>query len=377
MQRRFLAALSFALWLAVPGCSEDKSKACTPGKSEACIGVGGCAGGQVCDPSGEGFGACVCAAADVGVDAVIDSTSPMDSVAETAAETGDAGPCDLVAQSGCAMGEKCMAVASTAEPVHTCVPAGTVAEGAACMSTSTGDNCLAGLACLSGQCRKYCDVSISTTCSTNFVCTDYAVGAGKTSACTPRCDPVTQVRLTDGAPACGSTDPSAPNRGCYGSPNGDFTCAPAISTKKHGDEPLSGSTGTPFLNGCAPGYAAVFKKSSDPSSPIVCQALCRPGETHKTSTANAGGVSPNTCAARGAAGAECRYWWFVEDESRPKTAESNTVGFCVNYANYTYDHDMSATTAPIPWPSCTTLANTDTNADGIADNMYFGCGPRP
>jgi len=33
--------------------------------------------------------------------------------------------------------------------------------------------------------------------------------------------------------------------------------------------------------------------------------------------------------------------------------------------------------ASIPWPSCTTLATTDTDASGMADWLEFGCGPWP
>jgi hypothetical protein len=36
---------------------------CTPGASVACVGTGGCAGGQVCKADGSGYGACNCGAA--------------------------------------------------------------------------------------------------------------------------------------------------------------------------------------------------------------------------------------------------------------------------------------------------------------------------
>ena len=36
------------------------SPACVPGSTQACVGPGGCSGGQVCRPDGTGFGACDC-----------------------------------------------------------------------------------------------------------------------------------------------------------------------------------------------------------------------------------------------------------------------------------------------------------------------------
>ncbi len=420
----------------VPACKEDQ--ACTPGKSEACVGPGGCAGAQVCDPSGEQFAACVCGSGgdggadsadswqidstvdtgndstidtgndstidtgndsiadtstdsiadtstdsivDTGMDSTIDSesdssvdsSSPTDTGVATDADAGDAAPCDPVLQTGCGTGQKCIVVApSSGDPaVNTCVTAGSVAAGGAC-TTDPSDNCAAGLVCLNGECRKYCDETVSTPCPANFFCDNYPIGTGSMSACIPRCDPVTQVRLYDGAAACGSPDPTAPTRGCVGTPNKGFRCQPTSSTKKHGDELV-----TPYLNGCAPGYQPLLHKTADPSSPFICVAFCKPGETYSTSTANAGGVAPNTCAARGATGAECRYWWYLEDTSLPKTTDSNTVGFCLDYGNYTYDHDGNSTTAPIPFPSCTTLANTDTNGDSTPDHLYWACGPLP
>lgn len=34
--------------------------ACVPGSTQACVGPGGCSGGQVCRPEGTGFGPCDC-----------------------------------------------------------------------------------------------------------------------------------------------------------------------------------------------------------------------------------------------------------------------------------------------------------------------------
>lgn len=40
---------------------EEPRLACTPGVSEACVGIGGCQGGQACREDGSGFGPCLCA----------------------------------------------------------------------------------------------------------------------------------------------------------------------------------------------------------------------------------------------------------------------------------------------------------------------------
>jgi hypothetical protein len=47
---------------AVPAlASLATAKVCAPGDTRACVGVGACAGGQVCRPDGTGFGSCECA----------------------------------------------------------------------------------------------------------------------------------------------------------------------------------------------------------------------------------------------------------------------------------------------------------------------------
>jgi hypothetical protein len=46
-------------------------RACIPGATQACVGLGACAGGQACLPDGAGFGPCDCGppgpSADAGV----------------------------------------------------------------------------------------------------------------------------------------------------------------------------------------------------------------------------------------------------------------------------------------------------------------------
>jgi hypothetical protein len=45
---------------ATPSAPPAPPRVCVPGASQACVGVAGCAGGQVCAAGGGGFGACDC-----------------------------------------------------------------------------------------------------------------------------------------------------------------------------------------------------------------------------------------------------------------------------------------------------------------------------
>jgi hypothetical protein len=47
---------------AAPASSSTPARACVPGATQACVGPGGCAGGQACAMDGAAFGACDCGA---------------------------------------------------------------------------------------------------------------------------------------------------------------------------------------------------------------------------------------------------------------------------------------------------------------------------
>jgi hypothetical protein len=74
-----------------PDAGGDVSMAmtCTPGQSIACVGSGGCSGGQACTSDGSGYGACECAAGSDGGDA---STGTGSDGATGEAGKPDAGP---------------------------------------------------------------------------------------------------------------------------------------------------------------------------------------------------------------------------------------------------------------------------------------------
>ncbi|HEY1088598.1 MAG TPA: hypothetical protein VGE37_12925, partial [Archangium sp.] len=178
----------------VVGCSPTPPpRVCTPGRSESCIGPGGCAGGQQCNAEGTGFGACDCggmmtvdsgsmtadaggtdAGLDAGTDAGIDA-GPMDP------GLSDGGACDPFSRdggfNGCATGRKCAWVELSAAPVMgalRCVPNGTVAIDAACARGDAGvDDCVSGSVCSSAVCRPVCDVTDPRSCGLDN-CVAYA-----------------------------------------------------------------------------------------------------------------------------------------------------------------------------------------------------------
>jgi hypothetical protein len=288
--------------------------------------------------------------------------------------------CDPVAQTGCSAGKKCTWIdtGDAAGGALGCAPAGAVDDAAACTAGAPGvltgyDDCKAGLVCRGGTCARVCDLATSAGCGSGTACQAYAglfaqADASPTAgACDPTCNPLTQVRLSDGAPACGSANPDAPNLGCYGAPgrNGrttTFFCAPAgDATYTHRVVARGPASGGAYLNGCAPGYLPLLAAQTG-SSETVCVALCTPGATSIGSTADRQGVAPATCPAAGATAAEeeCRFWWFLEDlESTPLSPWTNTLGFCFDPTRYTYDDDQIPETPAVATPSCATLPDTD------------------
>ncbi|MFZ5468600.1 MAG: hypothetical protein ACOZIN_04105 [Myxococcota bacterium] len=365
-------------------CPGEEPKVCVPGKSEACVGPGGCSGGQRCNASGTGFEACECAsviedAGPSGTDAGPTDGGPVDG----GGGDGGVSACNLVTNTGCNSGERCGWVQPTmSDGGARCVPFGDAGLMASCTYGSEGyDNCAGALICLGNKCLPPCEPSPGT-CPQHFACQRYSFDDGaagqEVGVCTPTCDPLSQQRNFDSAPACGSTNSTSPELGCYGAPDRSFSCQRVIDpNKKHRDPAAASGSTVAYLNSCAPGYLPLLKRSST-SSEVVCIALCRPAESFLGSSAQVQGVTPYSCPERGATAAteECRYWWMLESAST-NTEHSNTLGFCFDPSQYTYDHDKNATTPEIAQPSCTTLANTDTDLDGTPDHRAWACAPRP
>ena len=319
-----------------------------------------------------------------------------------ATDAGDASTpvCDVIAQTGCAGGEKCAWVRQQTMPVSVgniaCVPDGTVALGGACSSggASGTDDCKKGLACVNGSCRTICDPAVDS-CDANHACSTYAGLFASSNVqpaagvCDPACNPLTQTLLTDGSANCGgtivNTMPPHPSLGCYGFPSisaapTKFTCSsagPATNTSDVAcnDTNGCGTASFPYTNGCAPGFIPLLQQSTvNPT--FICVALCEPGNTSATAQANAHGKvgSTYTCPAMGAAGLhECRFWWWREGPNTPIGPSSNTLGFCYDYSQYQYDSNGDGS-PDTPEPSCATLSATGHNYSAtITDTQFWGC----
>lgn len=391
------AACLFALTFAACDDTSEVPK-CTPGASQACTNADGCTGAQLCSAEGT-FDACVCGSSMGGSGSTSGSTSTnmsstssassMDSVSSSGSGGTD---CDPVTQAPCGSGSKCAWIATSDAPAmgHTaCIADGTVDEGGACTTGAPGeatgfDDCKAGLVCAFGECRVACGFT-PDTCPSGYACDDvtgkYASGGPPIAGyCQATCDPLENTRDFDGAPACGGglDAQGHPNLGCYGRPNGLFTCGVAGDfTKTSGTVPAANASGQPYVNGCAPGHVGFLRKSSG-STVFTCSKLCSAGPTSTTSQQYANGIPPFTCPTSplGASVYECRYWSWFEDEMQPASPHTATLGVCMEYGQYKYDADNNGS-AETTYPSCKTLTSGDLDGVDGPDTVQWGCAPAP
>lgn len=246
-------------------CGDDEGeRVCVPGVSVSCVGAGGCTGGQICLPSGEGFGECDCGDAgtpdtgrDVGEDTAVDSEVP-DSRADSAdADEGDMAAdvpvdapvdapnpddCDPVANTGCPDGERCTFVVTNAdsfEGITTCAPIGSTADGERCTATpgdEGSDDCSAGSTCDGSLCVQICGLEDEDACTGCAEISALFPDRENVGVCPASCDPLAAVNCS-------------PGLGCYytGSELG-FVCVPDASVEDAG-------IGSPceFFNDCPSG----------------------------------------------------------------------------------------------------------------------------
>lgn len=292
----------------------------------------GCPQESTCDAA-SGF--CVRSTPDAGV-----TDSGVDA-GRTDAGVIDAG-CDIFGNGGCSSNERCgVAIFDAGTGALTCLPPGAKGEGDSCaFSSSSGrttDDCEGTLVCASiNGCRTACDDNHA--CAAGFECLRFDFGlASLIGGCVPKCDPVSQRLINDGG-VCG------PGLECAGYPEtGGLCIAERNPANAHG------ATAPNYLNGCAAGAMPMTFDGGR-----VCAALCRPAEVHSGQTANAGGLSPNTCASRGAANATCRFWNLY----RPDLV--GTLGL----SDWGYCSDPAFEQLP----ACTAL--------DAGDHLNYGCGPR-
>lgn len=351
--------------------------------------------------------------------------------------------CNPLDQTGCDPGEKCTWVIDQDNPRvgHIdCAPDGTVQAQGACTYGPAGpmgyDNCVAGTACSSGECKVICDQNeVSPLCPADYSCglyENFFDQGGQTVAgvCDSHCDPLNQNTLATNQPACGSVDPTNPNKGCYTS-NGyrQFTCAPAnnstdLCTGQPGCPadgmigvlhrvdnipPRTNSAGRPYPNGCAPGYQAVFY--AGPTEMVaMCTGLCAPRDVDATiansnmmeTPYGAGDPAATAKLVRDAAPAaasnatckntkkgsvqalkgdgstqNCRHIWryLLAMDGTPSTSRYNdTLGVCYNFKEWTWDDDKNPATPEVQEPSCTSLPeSTPTNGGQSKGAASFAC----
>ncbi len=171
---------------ATAGASGSRSTggdvACTPGLSVACVGVGGCMGGQACKLDGSGYGMCVCAASSSG--------SGSGSSGATSGGSGSSGT-----SSG-------SAAESSSGSGLACLPPGTVCTGtprACCSGICEGDaadptqpSVCADACHLGSDCESGCCVPISAgatvmSCAPRGFCSNTCVVTAASCTATTDC----------------------------------------------------------------------------------------------------------------------------------------------------------------------------------------------
>ncbi len=305
---------------------------------------------------------------------------------------GNSDECDPVTNEGCGADQKCTWINIT-DDLGTigCVAAGTAATGEACEygpngETSGFDNCVTSNICIGGACQAICTLADNGGCDNTTSCSRYSGLFANGSdtplygACDFLCDPVDQTRDFDNAAACGSLDPANPNRGCYMPPDDFGSCAPIpaeSATQLQDMEAYGPAPGTPYLNGCAAGYAPLLLDSIG-GTIVICNAYCQPIETHSGAQSGFQGQAPYSCPDRaGTSEHACIYFWWLEDTSTNAPTHPDNIGFCWNPNNYSTDWDDDPNTPDTTAPYCQDLSNADADGDGFADHLNFGCGPFP
>lgn len=320
--------------------------------------------------------------------------------------------CDVLAQTGCAAGDKCTWIedATTPSPLgHIgCAPAGVVALGGACTYGAPGatgyDNCVGGDVCQSGKCKTICDQNGGTpACGATFTCSVYdglfgQIGqAAAAGVCNPVCSPLDDNDFLASGSRPGTT--CASGEGCYGYPNtaqpSSYDCVAEVNTTLVHRSACTTANGCadassdPYLNGCAQGYIPLLDDNNYGSIQVDCIAMCKPGNTYSGNpgTQYPGGQSPHTCTTTDARGTfnvasatnngdQCMFSWLFEvdpdTDMLVRSATSDTLGFCIDHSKYKYDsnNDGIIDSTDANWPLCSSLPLTAASGPQAGD---FGC----
>lgn len=100
---RLHLVLCAALAVFAAGCDNN---VCNPGESQACVGPGGCSGGQRCNDDGSAFEACLCAGDEMcGADVCTGSEACCGDVCvDTNTDANNCGSCGNSCPGGCVNG---------------------------------------------------------------------------------------------------------------------------------------------------------------------------------------------------------------------------------------------------------------------------------
>ena len=328
--------------------------------------------------------------------------------------------CNVLAQTGCAAGEKCTWLIDALSPQYVghigCAPDGAQPVGGACMFGAPGatgyDNCVKGTVCsnyrgAAGTCKTICDPQGGApACATGFACASYSglfsEGGGPNVAgmCDPGCDPLADNDFDGSGTALTKTgvNCTAPNAGCYGYPSFGtppktaWTCTTDINYGKAlvhrtqcTDANTCSSGGQVFVNSCNQGYLPLLRESTGVST-VICVALCRPGNTFKGNACNSpAGQAPHACnntdrrgtftpATDTTNGEHCTFMWYFEIDDQGTFLESgtsNSVGFCYDHTKYLYDSNGD-NTPDMPLPPCGQLELEATGMDPSNPLTYWG-----
>ncbi len=350
-----------------------------------------------------------------GIDAAAGSDAPpaiLDATPDGPPAIQDAAPdappalvaCNPLTQTPCGASEKCGWIDEPTGSRSVCVPNGAAAANTACTAGPVGatgySNCARGTECVNGTCRAICgSAGAAPTCPTQYACNRYNglfdEPAQPAGVCDPGCEPLTQRRLTDSAEACGSPLAASPNRGCYTFDLKAFSCAgvPAGAGTLTDRMPAQSTAGVPFVNGCAPGFIPFLYQSTG-STTVICAGTCAPKKTDTALAANLLGdtaalaklndqatpLAGNGTCAIGKKGSvtpqNCVYlWWFNTDAAGNfvQSPYNDTLGLCLAYQQYSYDHDANTATPNRTYPGCQNLPPKGATPATDGNAHQWGC----
>jgi hypothetical protein len=367
---------------------------------------------------------------DAELDAELDAGSGAVDAQLDGPGSATGGPCNLLTQAGCSIGEKCTWILESLSPQYVghvgCAPDGTANAGDPCMFGAPGasgyDNCDKGLVCGNyrggtGTCKTICDQLGGTPmCAASHGCVTYA-GLFETSTITPpaggvcdvACDPLADNDFDGSGTAStktGTVCNSTPSTGCYGYPSygtppvTTWSCTNDINFDESQPTGLrhrvqctelnncADAGPTIYVNSCNQGYLPLLYEATGVTT-IICVAMCKPatcysgncgvGDTNRQGDP----TSAHECSSGDRVGSfavteHCQYlWWREVDDAGNHLASttSDSVGFCMDFAKYRYDSngDNQVNTNDLPLPNCDTLGSGyGTGSNPAIPTTFFG-----